>query len=49
MTNKNSMTTIIKDLDLLLRESVKIRIPKEELLGCFVLGGIGSASIAYYL
>ncbi|MGA8164930.1 MAG: asparagine synthase (glutamine-hydrolyzing) [Waddliaceae bacterium] len=53
-TNENSMTTIIKDLDLLLRESVKVRIPKkrplnEEPLGCFVLGGIGSAGIAYYL
>jgi asparagine synthase (glutamine-hydrolysing) len=40
---------IISNIDEMLQESVSQRIPETSQLGCIVSGGLGSASIAYYL
>lgn len=40
--------TVIAKLSELLDQSVQNLIPKNESVGCFVSGGLGSASIAYY-
>lgn len=48
-TTKSSKKQIIKNLDHLLIKSVENSIPKNEDIACFLSGGIGSASIAYYL
>lgn len=40
---------ILQKLDNLLQESVNAQIPKERPLACFVSGGLGSATVAYYL
>lgn len=42
-------TSVIKDVDRLLEDSVYQRLPKKKPLGCLIAGGLGSASIAYYL
>ena len=40
---------LIHELDDLIRDSVKIRIPEERSIGCFLTGGLGSSSVAHYL
>ncbi len=40
---------IPQQLDHYLRESVVKRLPEEESVGCFISGGLGSASIAHYI
>lgn len=40
---------IVKHINELLEENVRVRIPREGPLGCFVSGGLGSATIAYYV
>lgn len=50
---KKSEKSVMETLDQLLRESVELRIPQaqkhHEPIGCFLSGGLGSASIAYYI
>lgn len=41
--------TLSKLLDAKLQDSVKKQMPTDTEIGCFVSGGLGSASIAYYL
>ena len=43
------LNEIPEQLDKLLSDTVKMQTPKEGRLGCFTDGGLGSASIAYYL
>lgn len=40
---------IVNQLDQLLEESVRIRIPQDHKLGCIVSGGLGSATVANYV
>ncbi len=40
---------LYEQLDHLIQTAVKTRIPDENPVGCFVSGGLGSASVAYYL
>jgi len=40
---------LVNQLDQLLEESVRVRIPRDDNLGCFVSGGLGSATIANYV
>lgn len=40
---------IVEYLNTLLKDSVKASLPKEQSYGCALSGGIGSASVAYYL
>lgn len=46
---KESTETILSNVNELLEESVKMRIPDQKAFGCFLSGGLGSASTAYYL
>lgn len=46
---KESPQEIVHNVNSILEEAVKERIPKQRPLGCFLSGGLGSASIAYYL
>ncbi|SCA62989.1 Uncharacterized protein SCG7109_AG_00250 [Chlamydiales bacterium SCGC AG-110-M15] len=46
---EDSEHEIEEKLHSLLSDAVKVRIPTEEDVGCFLGGGLGSASIAYYL
>lgn len=39
----------VEDVDALLQDSIKQRIPENKPLGCLVAGGLGSASVAHYL
>lgn len=41
-------STFVSQLDELLRDSVRKVLPEQDPVGCFILGGIGSASVAYY-
>lgn len=45
----DELPTIIRNLDSLLTNSVKSRLPEEGPIGCFVSGGLGSACTAYYV
>ncbi len=40
---------IVNKLDQLLEDSVRVRIPSDESVGCFISGGLGSATIAHYV
>lgn len=40
---------VVEHLNYLLEESVKIQIPQDKPIGCFISGGLGSGAIAYYL
>jgi len=40
---------VVEHLNYLLEESVKIQIPQDKPVGCFVSGGLGSGAVAYYL
>jgi asparagine synthase (glutamine-hydrolysing) len=40
---------LAEHLNVLLKEAVEERLPRQEPAGCFVSGGLGSASIAYYM
>ncbi len=40
---------VVSQIDFLLESAVKVRIPESGPLGCFVSGGLGSATIAYYI
>jgi asparagine synthase (glutamine-hydrolysing) len=42
-------STIIKTLDGMLQKSVRDSLPEEGTVGCFLSGGLGSSSVAYYL
>lgn len=46
--NTNPLPTIATDLNHLVKHSVQSSIPKNEQIGCFLSGGLGSASIANY-
>jgi asparagine synthase (glutamine-hydrolysing) len=46
--NSSPLSTIVKDLDLLLRENISKSINKSEQVGVFLSGGLGSACIANY-
>lgn len=48
-SNKLSKTEIVQNLDSLLNSSVKINTPKERNFGCALSGGLGSASVAYFV
>lgn len=41
--------TIVSELDTLLKRSVEKHLTPGETIGCFLSGGVGSASVAYYL
>lgn len=41
--------TVLKELDSLIKQSIAHTLSKNEKIGCFLSGGLGSASIAYYL
>ncbi|MFT4553080.1 MAG: asparagine synthase (glutamine-hydrolyzing) [Chlamydiales bacterium] len=47
--SNDSDDQIVETLGTLLNDAVKICIPPDKKLSCFLGGGIGSASIAYYL
>lgn len=47
--NIESANSAAKNLDRLLHHSVLTRISPNQPMGCFVSGGLGSSSIAYYL
>lgn len=40
---------VISNLDSLLSDSVQKRLPKDNSIGCLISGGLGSASVAYYV
>lgn len=40
---------VVEHLNYLLEESVKVQIPEDKPIGCFVSGGLGSGAVAYYL
>lgn len=42
-------STVIRHVDEMLQQSVVERIPHEKPIGCMVSGGLGSATVAYYL
>ncbi len=42
-------SAIVRHIDELLKNAVKGRLPKDENIGCFISGGLGSACIAHYL
>lgn len=46
---QQNLTEITEQINELLTDCVKARIPAEEPLGCFLLGGLGSATNAYFL
>ncbi|MFA6915220.1 MAG: asparagine synthase-related protein [Parachlamydiales bacterium] len=48
-THKDSPQQLVKQLDHLITDSIRIRLPGEGPIGSFVSGGIGSACTAYYL
>lgn len=48
-TIRTPKNTVLNHLDLLITESVKNRIPENRPVGCFLSGGLGSASTAYYM
>lgn len=48
-TDERPKKTVLKELDLLIKQSIAHALPKDEKIGCFLSGGLGSASIAYYL
>lgn len=48
-THKDSPQQLVQQLDVLIRDSVRMRLPDQGPIGSFVSGGIGSACTAYYL
>ncbi|HEY4832831.1 MAG TPA: asparagine synthase (glutamine-hydrolyzing) [Waddliaceae bacterium] len=48
-SNILSKSDIVQNLDFLLRESVRMNLPNEKNFGCALSGGMGSASVAYYV
>jgi asparagine synthase (glutamine-hydrolysing) len=48
-SNMLSQNEIVQNLDSLLKESIKTSLPKEKNFGCALSGGLGSASVAYYI
>lgn len=48
-THKDPPQSLVSQLDYLMSESVKRRLPEESPIGSFVSGGIGSACTAYYI
>lgn len=46
--NTSSLPTIVAELDHLVKNSIQSSISKTEEIGCFLSGGLGSASIANY-
>ncbi|PJD97968.1 MAG: asparagine synthetase B [Parachlamydia sp.] len=48
-TVSDQKNPIINQLNHLMLESVKARLPENRPVGCFLSGGLGSASVAYYM
>lgn len=42
-------SVLVGTLDQMLQKALQVRLPKNEFAGCFVSGGLGSATVAYYL
>lgn len=47
--NQENKPLILKNLNELITKSISVRLPENEKIGCFISGGLGSASVAYYL
>lgn len=47
--NQDNKPLILKNLNELITKSISVRLPENEKIGCFISGGLGSASVAYYL
>ncbi|CCB86221.1 putative uncharacterized protein [Parachlamydia acanthamoebae UV-7] len=48
-SSNDSKRTLLSQLDALIYRSVEARMPENKPVGCFLSGGLGSASIAYYM